>query len=92
MAGERARAKGPAGQTVIVLRARLQQKYVYSGRWLGVYLVLAKSLAGAINLIFMVYPQKYKNCSTLCLFVCLFVVVVVVVVVVVIIVVLLYIK
>jgi hypothetical protein len=30
-----------------------------------VYLVLAKSLAGAINLIFMVYPQKYKNCSTL---------------------------
>jgi hypothetical protein len=24
------------------------------------------SLAGAINNFFMVYPQKYKNCSTLC--------------------------
>jgi hypothetical protein len=46
------------------LRERSQQKWC-GGRWLGVYLVLAKSLAGAINLIFMVYPQKYKNCSTL---------------------------
>jgi hypothetical protein len=36
-----------------VARARSQQKRS-SGRWLGVYLVLAKSLA-----------QKYNNCSTL---------------------------
>jgi hypothetical protein len=26
---------------------------------------MPKSLAGAINLVFIAYPQKYENCSTL---------------------------
>jgi hypothetical protein len=33
--------------------------------WHGLFLVLPKSLAGAINYFFMVYPQNYFNCSTL---------------------------
>jgi hypothetical protein len=41
-----------------------QQKFCFV-LWHGLFLVLPKSLAGAINYFFMVYPQNYFNCSTL---------------------------
>jgi hypothetical protein len=44
---------------------RRSQKKLCFGLWLGLVLVLPKSLAVTIKNIFMVYLQNYFNCSTL---------------------------
>jgi hypothetical protein len=57
-------AVGPTSQSVMHARARSPATKMMNFR-LGLYVVLPKSSAGAINFIWTTYLGNYHNCSTL---------------------------